>query len=56
MSINGAIVGVGATRGKNAVQWEVVREMMTAWVITIPLALAVSWTGYLIISFVLKLF
>jgi PiT family inorganic phosphate transporter len=54
--ISGAIVGVGATRGKNAVQWEVVREMMTAWVITIPLALAVSWTGYLVISFALALF
>ncbi len=49
-AINGAIIGVGATRGRNAVQWEVVREMMTAWVITIPLALAVSWIGYLIIS------
>jgi PiT family inorganic phosphate transporter len=55
-AINGAIVGVGATRGKNAVQWEVVREMMTAWVITIPLALAVSWIGYLIISFALMHF
>jgi len=54
-AINGAIVGVGATRGKNAVQWEVVREMMTAWVITIPLSLAVSWTGYMIISFALTL-
>ena len=54
--ISGAIVGVGATRGKNAVQWEVVREMMTAWVITIPLAMAVSWTGYLVISFALALF
>lgn len=54
--ISGAIVGVGATRGKNAVQWEVVREMMTAWVITIPLALAVSWTGYLVINFALALF
>jgi PiT family inorganic phosphate transporter len=54
-AINGAIVGVGATRGKNAVQWEVVREMMTAWVITIPLALALSWTGYLIFSIALKL-
>ena len=54
--ISGAIVGVGATRGKNAVQWEVVREMMTAWVITIPLAMAVSWIGYLITSFALALF
>ena len=52
-AINGAIIGVGATRGRNAVQWKVVREMMTAWVITIPLALAVSWTGYMVISFVL---
>jgi inorganic phosphate transporter, PiT family len=50
-AINGAIIGVGATRGRNAVQWEVVREMMEAWVITIPLALVVSWCGYLIISF-----
>lgn len=53
--ISGAIVGVGATRGKNAVQWEVVREMMMAWVITIPLAMAVSWIGYLVISFILGL-
>ncbi|MFA4824644.1 MAG: inorganic phosphate transporter [Methanoregula sp.] len=52
-AINGAIIGVGATRGRNAVQWKVVREMMTAWVITIPLALVVSWTGYLMISFAL---
>jgi PiT family inorganic phosphate transporter len=48
--ISGAIVGVGATRGKNAVQWEVVREMMTAWVITIPLALVLSYVGYIIVS------
>jgi PiT family inorganic phosphate transporter len=53
-AINGAIIGVGATRGRNAVQWEVVREMMTAWVITIPLALAVSWAGYLVVSFTLS--
>ncbi len=53
-AINGAIIGVGATRGRNAVQWKVVREMMTAWVITIPLALAVSWSGYMLISYVLS--
>ena len=52
-AINGAIVGVGAARGKNAVQWEGVREMMTAWVIAIPLALAISWAGYQIIRFAL---
>lgn len=54
-AINGAIIGVGATRGRNAVQWKVVREMMEAWVITIPLAMAVSWGGYLIVSFALSI-
>jgi PiT family inorganic phosphate transporter len=52
-AINGAIIGVGATRGKNAVQWRVVREMMTAWVITIPLAVVVAYAGYFIVAFVL---
>jgi PiT family inorganic phosphate transporter len=44
--ISGAIIGVGATRGKNAVQWDVVREMMTAWVITIPVALVIAYGAY----------
>jgi PiT family inorganic phosphate transporter len=48
--ISGAIVGVGVTRGKNAVQWKVVREMMTAWVITIPLAAACAFIGYLLFA------
>jgi PiT family inorganic phosphate transporter len=50
-AINGAIIGVGATRGKTAVQWRVVREMITAWVITIPLAVAVSYSMYFIVGF-----
>jgi PiT family inorganic phosphate transporter len=48
-AINGSIIGVGATRGRNAVQWRVVREMMTAWVITIPLAMVVAWGGYFLV-------
>ena len=54
-AINGAIIGVGATRGRNAVQWKVVREMVEAWVITIPLAIVVSWGGYMIVSFALTI-
>lgn len=46
--ISGAIVGVGVTRGKNAVQWKVVREMMTAWIVTIPLAATCAWAGYML--------
>lgn len=53
-AINGAIVGVGATRGKNAVHWEVVREMMIAWIITIPLAFTVAFCGFFIVSFALS--
>jgi PiT family inorganic phosphate transporter len=54
-AINGAIIGVGATRGKNAVQWRVVREMMTAWIITIPLAVVVAWAGYFLVSFAISI-
>jgi PiT family inorganic phosphate transporter len=50
--ISGAIIGVGATRGKNAVQWDVVREMMTAWIVTIPLALACAFAGYKLVAFI----
>ncbi|MDD1701693.1 MAG: inorganic phosphate transporter [Methanoregula sp.] len=50
--ISGAIVGVGVTRGKNAVRWSVVREMMTAWVLTIPLSAACAFVGYLLFSLV----
>ena len=52
-AINGAIIGVGATRGKNAIQWRVVRDMIEAWIITIPLAVVVAWSGYFGVSFVL---
>ena len=48
--ISGAIVGVGVTRGKNAVHWDIVRQMMTAWIITIPLAAFCSFVGYLLFA------
>lgn len=48
--ISGAIIGVGATRGKNAVQWDVVREMMNAWVITIPVALVIAYGAYRLVA------
>lgn len=44
--MSGSIIGVGATRGKSAVQWSVVREMITAWVITIPLAFVLAFIAY----------
>jgi len=44
--MSGSIVGVGATRGVKAVKWEVTRRMMEAWVVTIPLSFALSWSAY----------
>jgi PiT family inorganic phosphate transporter len=46
--ISGAIIGVGVTRGKNAVNWAIVRQMMEAWVITIPLAAICAFIGYIL--------
>jgi PiT family inorganic phosphate transporter len=37
-TITGAIVGVGAARRVSAVRWGVAREIVTAWVLTMPAA------------------
>ena len=46
-TITGAIVGVGAARRASAVRWGVAREIITAWIITMPAAAligaAFSW-------------
>ncbi|MDD4566781.1 MAG: inorganic phosphate transporter [Methanoculleus chikugoensis] len=44
----GAIMGVGATRGYSAVKWGVVREILIAWVLTIPAAAVVAGICYLV--------
>lgn len=49
-AISGCIMGVGATQGSSAVQWSVVRRIVTAWIITIPLTAVCSWIGYLLIG------
>ncbi len=42
-AISGAIVGVGITRGRAAVQWETVRQILAAWIVTVPISIAFSW-------------
>jgi PiT family inorganic phosphate transporter len=44
----GSIIGVGATRGYAAVKWGIVREIVAAWILTIPAAAVVSWICYVI--------
>jgi PiT family inorganic phosphate transporter len=48
-----SVVGVGAERRWRHVRWPVVREILSAWVVTLPacaaIAAAVSWIGGLIL-------
>ena len=48
-TITGAIMGVGATRRLSAVKWGVAGRIVWAWVLTIPLAAAMSAVSYLVL-------
>jgi PiT family inorganic phosphate transporter len=45
-TITGAIIGVGSTRRISAVKWGVAGRIVWAWVVTIPIAAAVSAVCY----------
>jgi PiT family inorganic phosphate transporter len=45
-TITGAIVGVGATRRLSAVRWGVARQIVWAWVLTIPAAALIGAVTY----------
>lgn len=40
--ISGTIVGVGVTRGREAVQWSTVRGIIMAWLVTMPASIGLS--------------
>jgi PiT family inorganic phosphate transporter len=46
----GSIMGVGATRGYSAVKWGIVREIVAAWIFTLPAAALVSYGCYLVFA------
>jgi PiT family inorganic phosphate transporter len=48
-TITGAIMGVGATHRLTAVRWGVARQIVWAWVLTIPISAAISAATYLAI-------
>ena len=52
-TITGAIIGVGATRRISAVKWGVAGTIVWAWILTIPLAAAVSAISYFVIRAVM---
>jgi PiT family inorganic phosphate transporter len=45
-TITGAIIGVGAAKKMSAVRWAVAKEIVTAWIITIPAAALLSALFY----------
>jgi PiT family inorganic phosphate transporter len=47
-AITGAIMGVGATKGYAAVQWTVVRRIVAAWILTIPVTACSAFAFYLL--------
>lgn len=49
-TINGGIMGVGATRRVSAVRWGVAGNIVVAWILTIPFAALVGAISYKIIS------
>ncbi len=47
-TITGAIVGVGAARRLNAVRWNVAKDIVVAWIITMPAAGLIGAVFYLL--------
>ncbi len=50
-TITGAIVGVGATRRLSAVRWGVARQIVWAWLLTIPASAAIGAISFYLIHF-----
>ena len=50
-TITGAIIGVGATRRLSAVRWGVARQIVWAWILTIPASAAIGAISYYIVHF-----
>jgi PiT family inorganic phosphate transporter len=44
--VTSSIMGVGATRRLSAVRWGVAKQVVLAWVLTIPGAAATAWAFY----------
>ena len=49
-TITGCVIGAGAARRASAVRWGIAKDVMVAWIITIPASAAVGALFYLFIS------
>lgn len=55
-TITGAIIGVGSIKGFSAVRWGVAKNILWAWVLTIPLSAFFAMITYEVIKFAISLF
>ncbi|MEO8926876.1 MAG: inorganic phosphate transporter [Caulobacteraceae bacterium] len=53
-TITGAIIGVGAAKRASAVRWGVAKDIVIAWVITLPMSAAIAAGSYYLARLVLK--
>ncbi len=44
-----AIIGIGLVKGVDAVQWKTVRNMVLAWIVTLPAAGLLAWLAYFLL-------
>ena len=52
--INACIMGVGASKRISAVRWGVAGNIVTAWVLTLPLSAAFAWGTFKVLTAVLE--
>ena len=50
--VSGSIMGVGATKRINAVHWGVAKEMVRAWIFTIPVTALIGAATFFLINFI----
>jgi PiT family inorganic phosphate transporter len=49
---NGTLIGAGLTKGKKAVNWGTLRNIIWAWILSAPLSAAFSYFLYYVVDFV----
>jgi inorganic phosphate transporter, PiT family len=45
-----AIIGIGLLKGVRAVRWSTVRDMVLAWIVTLPAAGLLAWLAYFLLA------
>jgi PiT family inorganic phosphate transporter len=51
-TITSSVLGAGATKGRKFVRWGVVRQILGAWVLTLPASAAVASLAFLILNII----